>query len=684
MIRLPRSPAFILAAGLLAAGALPASAKNIGLFVDGAYHRGNTRTQLDTLVSNRIDQVKMVFDGRNGTNCSQRIEGEAEFKTALCNLQCGSNDTVSIMMMGHGTPDAFYFMKESTPSARKFTIREFQDALAKATIDCRCKIYVTLFSCHSGSVMNNLFKDEHVHAVYTSCSPRQKSTAFVFVLDGVVHDDGDWLKNFGEDYQAFVGTDEGDAQQFASVTAEEKLPTGGTKTQNPLGWRKGTDLLTRAHVEKVLSHNRLQLHFYDPEFIRCTDRVVPIKNGVQVPAGLKACDWILTQSDFPGYNERNRSDAITIVSNVMTTAPPEVVMLAHVVNTDAVAQKLVQVEVVEPHWLFGIKIWIKVEGGTIDGSLQPCSWINPLVSVTNPGSGLYTTTNNLAPENIAFDVTAHVDGNINTNTGQLRVTFQTPSFLGVSGKKTIEVPPAERAKLANLHRCDTVVFEIQTGLLDQNPIPVTKLKKATQLSQQEHLYVFDAALGPVTRPGTPFPDEDLEPPRENRGLIHPEIEVYNAGEQALSTGQIECIIFQGGPPVHADVQPVPPLQPGESTAVVFNVWAPRQPGLYGFDFHLLDPDDNPRNDALIYLAQIDPMPPLLNALDPFLGGAFLEFNAISPPGTSYQLEVNPQLNGPWQHDPGAFIFQTPFGWGVDAIEPFATPAWGYRINATEP
>jgi hypothetical protein len=83
---------------------------------------------------------------------------------------------------------------------------------------------------------------------------------------------------------------------------------------------------------------------------------------------------------------------------------------------------------------------------------------------------------------------------------------------------------------------DTVVFEIQTAFLTQNPIPATKLKKATQLSQQEHLYPLDAALGPVTRPGTPFPDEDVEPPVENRGLVHPEIEVFNAGVQALPMG----------------------------------------------------------------------------------------------------------------------------------------------------
>ena len=37
----------------------------------------------------------------------------------------------------------------------------------------------------------------------------------------------------------------------------------------------------------------------------------------------------------------------------------------------------------------------------------------------------------------------------------------------------------------------------------------------------------DAGLGPVAGPLTPFPDEDLAPPVENRGLVYPEIEVYN-------------------------------------------------------------------------------------------------------------------------------------------------------------
>ena len=87
---------------------------------------------------------------------------------------------------------------------------------------------------------------------------------------------------------------------------------------------------------------------------------------------------------------------------------------------------------------------------------------------------------------------------------------------------------------------------------------------------------------------------------------------------------------------------------------------------------------------IVLSSEIQPMPPIIHSFFPHLGGAFVEFNARSPPGTLYQLEGQPQFIGPWQPDP-ANPFEPPFGWGFDSIfEFFAPNSQSYRINANEP
>ena len=88
-------------------------ARNFGVFVDGAYGRG--QTEMNELVDRRVDGAKAVFDARYPTGSSSRASTKAQLKAQLQAITCSPGDSITIAMVGHGrgggnsSKEYFYF-----------------------------------------------------------------------------------------------------------------------------------------------------------------------------------------------------------------------------------------------------------------------------------------------------------------------------------------------------------------------------------------------------------------------------------------------------------------------------------------------------------------------------------------------------------------------------------------------
>jgi hypothetical protein len=685
-----------LSAALLLVIVEPGFAKDYGVFVDGSFNPG-AESELDRLIDKRIDDAKMIFDGRNppGGKESWRVDSRTALTNRLCNIQCGEGDTITLMMMGHGMPGRFVFSK-AAGSDRRLTDDDLLKAIRKATMGCKCKVYLAVFSCYSGSMMKTLFMDPHVQAMYTSCRKDEKSTAYSLIVDGQFKEGSDWLKHFNEDWMGITNsvTNLFKELQFASETAKSKLPAGATATQHPQGWRKG-EQLSQGHIELIRKRNskitRMRVHFWEPEFARCKVEWVDVGDNVQITNDLAVCDWIQFDGTFGDFDDRRINESrpnVTGATNITEITPPTTFIKAHVV---AKSGNILTVDIVEPKSLAGQRRRIRVDNpGSIDADVDPCTWIFLVVTITDPTQpksgvpfgGLITTTNNVEAVDELFNAYAHVKS-AQAN-GRVTLCIQFPHYLRSQGKIVIQTTPAIAGKLG---KCTNIVVDLLTSTLESdnsNPINTTNIKVVTNFSLQDHYYPFDSGVFPVDDLFYEFPDPDISPPAESKGIVFPHINVYNAGEQEFPPNQIECVITQGGNPVYMDMQQVPQLGSNEVISIVFTNWAPRHPDIYDFMFQLLNPDDNHHNNRIFLSSEIQPMPPIIHSGFPHPGGMYLEFNAISPPGTFYQLERQQNFFGSWQPDP-ANPFETPFGWGFDSFFQFGPPdSQQYRVNANEP
>jgi len=672
-------------------------ARDFGLFVDGSFSPG-AESEMDRLIDQRIDKSKMIFDMRHppmpGKTNSWRVSSRTSFTNRLCNITCGEGDTISIVMMGHGKSGEFKFSK-ATGNDRTLKDDAIAAAIKKVTQGCGCKVYLAIFSCHSGSMMKKIFGESHVQSIYASCRANEKSTSFSSIANGQFVDGGDWMKHFNEDWEAITNTvtDLFDEFQIASESAVAKLPAGGTQTQHPQGWRKG-EQFAKGHIEKVIGSgqniSKLRVHLWEPEFARCTVEWVKVGESAGISNNLAVCNWIEFDADFGDFNARSRqrSPRLTATSNISVSDPPQEFLKAHVV---AKVGNVLTVDIVEPKSLAGQRRKIRVDNpGSINAEVTACTWIFQVVTINDPTQpkssapfgGLITTTNDVEAVDEEFNAYAHVKSA--QSNGRVTLCLKFPHYLRRHGRIVIQTTPAIADKLG---KCTNVLVDLLTSSLESdnsNPIIATNIKVVTNFSIQDHYYPFDAGIGPVDDLFYEFPDPEISPPAESKGIVFPGVTVYNAGEQEFPPNQVLCEITQGGFPVYMDVQQVPQLTSNELISIVFTNWIPRHPDIYDFTFQLLNPDDNPRNDMIILSSEIQPMPPIIHSFFPHPGGAFVEFNAISPPGSFYQLEGQQQFLGPWQPDP-ANPFETPFGWGFDSFFEFGPPdSQQYRVNANEP
>src|SRR5687768_13402801 len=93
--------------------ALAAGAADFGIFVDGGYGPGET--DMNDLVSRRVDGARMVFDRRHPNGQSTRATSKAELETQIKAINCGAGDSITLVMVGHGraggksSEELFYF-----------------------------------------------------------------------------------------------------------------------------------------------------------------------------------------------------------------------------------------------------------------------------------------------------------------------------------------------------------------------------------------------------------------------------------------------------------------------------------------------------------------------------------------------------------------------------------------------
>jgi len=569
----------------------PALGRDIGVFVDGSYSPGSRDTAMDRLIDRRLDEAKRIFDKRHNDpdDESHGVDSEDSLETTLENLHCRCGDTLTIVMMGHGKKNSFSFTKDGD----RLTAREFKDLLDSATIECCCKIHIVIFSCHSGSFIDDLMKDPHVQSVYTSCRGNEVSRSYQDWEDGEFVDNGDWLDGFNEDWEAApADASVADALEEGSKSAKEKMPPGSTARQHPQGWRRG-QLPVLAHVEQVRKRSgqvvKLKIHFYNPEFLRCTQKWVKPEEGVSVPNDLKRCNWI----QFTGrFGEPD--DDITVAGDVSRTSAPAENILAHVVGRTT---STVRIHTVEPKWMYCTTRTMNVaDPSQISPDIRYCKWIKQSVTIDDP-DGDVSTSGAVTPTPQSFRVKAHVEGSRNIEDGTMKVHILGPPFLRCT-KPTIQLPPDERGKVQNLRTCNNIYADYQTDENTQGYHTSSNVRRVTSLGSPTHYYSFDAALGAVAEPGSTI---------EVRTPVNPEVQIRNVGQETLAPFAVACFIQCDGIDAYADFQEVEDdLPPGADVMITFEEWIPDAVGVCDVRFELYVEDENPSNNALQLTTTVTP------------------------------------------------------------------------------
>jgi len=585
----------IIAAVLIACALLlsaEALAADHGVFADGAYSPGSGTTKMDELVDKRVDDAKAEFDRRNtdADDTSTRVDNKQGLEDALNGIACECGDTITIVMVGHGKKNSFKFTKEG----KSITPKELLELLESATIACCCKIHIVIFSCHSGSWIDDLFKDVHVQSVYTSCKGSETSRSDAGYEDGTWTDNGDWIDNFNKDWQNVpAGTSIADQMEKASETAESDLPPGGTHGQHPQGWRRGQQA-AKGHVESVRKKSgqiyKMKIHFYEPEFMRCTQEWVELEPGADVPDDLEYCDWVSFQANFGDPNGR-KGRRITVVGEGTETTAPQEDIIAHVEGRSG--NKL-KIHTVSPTWMYCIKRWLEVEPpGTIAGDIQTCKWISvDNVDVDDPDGGVSTGGDVTVDDDLTFRTKLHIEGSKNHAEGTSGSHILAPPFLRCR-HPTVKLPPGA---LDDLENCDNVWVDYEPNENTEGQHDVTNVKKIIAQGSRTHYYEYDACIDSVIEPQFSMTVKDT---------VNPEVVVRNVSQEGgdLATFNVVCSVTEEGgiDPVYEDTQPIEELPAGEAVNITFQGWTAAVIGNYtvcfALDFPSL-PDDNLLNNSV--------------------------------------------------------------------------------------
>lgn len=372
----------------LVAGMAVVEAKDYGVFVDGGY--GRKQTKLNDMVTDRVDRAKAAFDRRSEAQSSKASSKEA-LCAALEQIRCGPGDTLTVFMMGHGNRDNFVFSK-ARGSKKKISAIELKAKISAAITDCTCKVRVVIFSCHSGSFLDDLFKDIHVKAVYTSCAAGQKSYSDAFFGTGGFEDRGDWADEFVKKLEELdPEKDLKETLDEANRCANEKSPSEFSKWQRPTGWRRGT-FRVKAHVESKfmdVKSRKVKVTFYDPAHLRgkVQDVIIDEANG-QPTKKFSRCTWVEFDAEFggPKGDKACPKQPPLMVSPPIETSAPEVKFLGHVEENPNTKKGLVSVKLLEPWWLVCKKRYVKMKpNGKVGPDVKLCGYIKGTGTLVDPG-----------------------------------------------------------------------------------------------------------------------------------------------------------------------------------------------------------------------------------------------------------------------------------------------------------
>lgn len=580
---------------LLAVCLLPDTAlagRKVYVAVDGGYSPGRGESDMDKLIDRRLRKALDIEKARDASADTHKFDTKQQLEDLLKGLKLKCGDTLKLFMMGHGQVKEFRFTKEG----KGLKAEELLKLLKAAATECCCKISVVIFSCHSGSFIDELMKDEHVISVYASCRSNELSFSDnEWENNQTMTEHGDWMDLFDKDLEKVdpaVGNF--DALQKASESAKEGVPVGYVGAQHPVGWRRG-QLPVLAHVEKVIRDRsgaiiRLELHFYEPEFVRCTTRTVNVQ-GVSLPGGLEWCKWLT----FTGLFGR-REDSIRIRDSVTVVSAPQESVLAHVLGRKG---DTLLVHIIGPNKMLCQRRKMKIDPAKLDPQVKPCRYVKESVEILDPNpGGTIRTDDPVESVREVFHCLLHI---LNKRMGGREIVLTVhvisppshPAYCNRNPGYTITVPrtPEWEARVRNLRSCDHIwIDEVH------NPDGTLEYENFRQIARQEggapRRYSFDAGCSAFNAPAS-----SVSP-----GIpVMPEVSVRNYGMDTIRFCPVVCRIDSQGSPVYLDSQQLSgALAPGATGSAVFRQWLPDGSGnQYQVTFRSLLPGDtNPANDTI--------------------------------------------------------------------------------------
>jgi hypothetical protein len=500
---------------------------NFGIFVNGGYSPGENNTDMDNMVDGRVDKAKDIWEKKTGGH-GTKVKHKQDLLDALKNIKCKCGDVVTLFMVGHGSksdknPTSFCFVKDKDSYIEADELRK---ALKNVAVECCCKIHVVIFSCFSGAFLKKLFDEEHVMSVYTSSTDNEETHSDAYNEDGKFIDGGDWMKGFNEDWENDTNkTDQGAGLQKASESAKEKMPDQFSPTDHPQGWRRG-EFPVYAHVskreidDKDKKIKKLWLHFYEPEFVRCTTHEVDV-SGVDVPLDVVECKWVKLKIRF-GHPVK---DKLVAVSDVEIVDPPKEEVLVHV--RKVIDKKTIEVHFIQPKWLYCKVKNITVEPpGRLDPKVKTCNYVRVKINVNNPDKDKenFSTGDNVSATDVTFKCKLHID-DVKREKGEItgvHVTVLEPPWVE---PKDFWLPlsPEDREKIKKLKmiKCTNIVGDVTFHTNDTQTISGMKLVTNEGTIKK---FSYDAA---VHQPALPVFDEHTR-------IYKSSISVTNVGSETIS------------------------------------------------------------------------------------------------------------------------------------------------------
>ncbi|HLG31669.1 MAG TPA: hypothetical protein VI362_01415, partial [Ignavibacteriaceae bacterium] len=603
--------------------------RSIGIFVDGGYSPGKKDTEMDKLLDKRVKDAMDAMKKFDKDSDTTKIEHKDDLIKKLENLHCICGDEVVLYMIGHGegtgmkSSYSFHFTKDGT----EITPEELRKALGKAADSCCCKISVVIFSCHSGSFLSpssldkdGLFNEEHVVAVFTSSLATELSYSDAYRRGGTFVDGGDWSSGFNEDWKESKAKKLIDVLIESSESAKKKMPDKFTPKEHPQGWVRG-EFEIFGHVEGVRKDEKgekivkLKVHFYEPDFLRCTTKEIKV-DGVNVPAGIKECSWIRDT-----VRTGKPSEPIIGISDVTATEPPTEKILAHVLE---VFKDGVKVHVVSPKWLYCNNIIVKIEKlKKIDPELKPCNWTEINVKVLDPDNKEkgFTTSDSITAKDQTFNCQIHVERLVKTQ-NKMDIHILDPPWLNCQRYKEVEIPPGERDKMNSFDKCSNL--NVDVTFHTDGSVGISNINLLTNAEGSKR-FSLDAAVQQVHQLNV-----------DTAGTFYPELNITNVGEETISFPVFVAVAKldelnlirqwwetgEGTPQCFwYDMVEVADLPPAETRTINFKSWQiSGEESKYWVGFRtVLDGDENPSSDTtstFLTLQHTQNNPPILQ--NPFV------------------------------------------------------------------